>query len=90
MTQDLKNNIYIHIGRIYLLRIIFKFVFLHQKNYSPHSGLLALGGCFLCDMTYQAYYAKLGFFLLNLKCKFNIQICFQMTIYSSTLLQLAR
>ena len=38
MTQGIKNNIHIRIRRICLLRIIFIFVFVHQKNYSLHSG----------------------------------------------------
>ena len=38
MTQGVKNNIHICIRRICLLRIIFIFVFVHQKNYSLHSG----------------------------------------------------
>ena len=38
MTQDVKNNIHIRIRRICLLKILFIFVFVHQKNYSLHSG----------------------------------------------------
>ena len=38
VTQDVKNNIPICICRICLLRIIFKFVFIHQKKYSLQSG----------------------------------------------------
>ena len=37
MTQDVKDNIHIHIHRICILGIIFIFVFVHQKNHSLHS-----------------------------------------------------
>ena len=38
VPQDVKNIIHIYICRICLLQILFIFVFVHQKNYSLHSG----------------------------------------------------
>ena len=37
VTQDVKNNIHICICRICILKIIFIFIFVHQKNYLLHS-----------------------------------------------------
>ena len=42
LTQGVKNNSHIRISIIDLWQLIFIFVFVHQKNYSLHSGVNVL------------------------------------------------